>query len=370
MTRSRRVVVLLAVLAAAPLIALGAGVSVQASAGVADSTGFYPSSTSWTSPSVGWVFGWSSCRSGLCPGLLHTTDDGATWSKGTTPDIQPSDVGFQTRVFFAERHGHSIGLITNSRDLFVTYDGARTWRPMHLPHAELIGGIGADARSVYVVGHEQDGSQVSTQAFSSPIQRPRWHAVPGVTATSPGGIYSTMSVVNGSGRAVQISTSTYGGVVELWTALNGHRFESARPCNPLSVMYPGMGAGHQQFALCSFDPGHGNMYKELRTGSADDQFTTVVGAPPVDGITSGFAVSNDSTIAVGATKNSFGLVHESFDGGRTWETTLAAPETGPVRDLSFQDPQHGVLVAGTSEIGWSVLYRTTDGGHTWTALEL
>lgn len=370
MTRPRRRVAVLAASIAAAVITGGPGVPAQATADPADSTGFHPSSTSWTSPTSGWVLGWASCRSGLCPALQHTADGGATWSKGETPDIQPSEVGFQTRVFFAESRGHRIGLITNSQDLFVTYDDARTWQRLELPHAQVVGGIGADARSVYVVGHEQLGQQVSTMAFSSPFVHPRWQAVPGVATTEPGGIYTTKSVVTGSGRAVQISTSTYGGGVELWTALNGRRFKPASPCSPESVMYAAMGANHQQYVLCSSSPGRGNMYKELRTGSADDGFGTVVGTPPIDGITSDFAVSVESTIAVGATKNGAGLVHGSFDGGQTWQTTLLAVDTGPVRDLTFQDARYGVLIAGTSEIGSSVLYRTDDGGHSWTPLEL
>ena len=155
-----------------------------------------------------------------------------------------------------------------------------------------------------------------------------------MASTAPGGIYTTKSVVTGSGRAVQISTSTYGGGVELWTALNGRRFESASPCSPESVMYAAMGADDQQYVLCTSSPGRGNMYKELRTGSADDGFGTVVGTPPIDGITSDFAVSDESTIA----------------GGQTWQTTLLAVDTGPVRDLTFQDAQYG--------------------GHSWTPLEL
>lgn len=370
MTRSRRIGAVLAGLTAAALIAWGGGAPAQASAGVTDSSDIHPSSTSWTSPSAGWVLGWSPCGSELCPELLRTTDGGATWSEATTPDIRPSDVDSQTRVFFAERHGHSIGLVTNGRELFVTYDGAGTWRPLRLPHAGLIGGVGADAQSVFVVVHEQVGSQVSTQAFSSSILHPRWRAVSGVATTSRGSIFSTKSVVTGSGRAVQISTSTYGGVVKLWTALNGHRFQPAYPCNPQSVMHPGMGAGGRQFVLCSSDPGRGRMYKVLRTGSADDGFTTRAGTPPVDGITSDFAVSEESTIAVGATKDGVALVHESFDSGRTWQTTLVAPDTGPVRDLAFQDAQHGVLVAGYGAIASSALYRTSDGGRTWHRLDL
>lgn len=332
--------------------------------------GFSPSSTSWTSPSTGWVLGWTPCAADLCPTLLHTSDGGHTWSERHAPNVRPSEVGSQTRVFFAERHGDSLGLITNGHHAYVSYDSARTWRPLDLAGVDMIGGIGANVRAMFVVGHAQVGDQVTTQAFTSPIHQPRWRRLRGAATSSHGSQWSTKSVVATAGRGVQIATSTYGGTVRLWTATNGRRFVPAHPCNPLSVMYPGFGADQQQFVLCSSNPGRGRMTKVLRTGSAEDRFMTVVGQAPTAGITSDFAVTPGSAIAVGATMNSAALVHMSFDRGRTWQTTLTAFETGAVRDLSFQDDRHGVLVAGYGASGSSVVYRTTDGGHSWTALDL
>jgi photosystem II stability/assembly factor-like uncharacterized protein len=46
------------------------------------------------------------------------------------------------------------------------------------------------------------------------------------------------------------------------------------------------------------------------------------------------------------------------------------PDRGPVQDLAFQDELHGVLVTGYPGLGTSAVYRTEDGGHTWSALEL
>lgn len=369
MNRPRRVVAAIMAIASGAALALTSAVPAGAQPAPAARAGFSPSSTSWTSPRNGWILGWSPCDAGTCSTLLHTSDGGMTWSEAVAPEIHPSQIGNQTRVFFAQRHGHSIGLITNSDVLYASYDGARSWQRLNLPGTEMIGGIGASARSVFVVGHTQFGTQVASQVFSSPINHPHWSRVR-VATTSPGSLYSTMSVVAGSGRAVQIAIGTIGGVVKLATALNGHRFRTAYPCTPRSVMYPGMTADGRQFVLCSSDPGHSNMYKILRTGDADDHFTTVAGMPPVYGITSDFAVAGDSTIAVGVALKGAGLVYMSFDGGKTWQTTLAAPWTGPVRDLAFQDARHGILVAGYGVAGSSAVFRTTDGGHTWKELAL
>ena len=42
----------------------------------------------------------------------------------------------------------------------------------------------------------------------------------------------------------------------------------------------------------------------------------------------------------------------------------------PLYDLAFQDPAHGVFLRGGP--GWPAaeVYRTVDGGHTWSVLAL
>ncbi|MGW5365420.1 WD40/YVTN/BNR-like repeat-containing protein [Actinopolymorpha pittospori] len=111
----------------------------------------------------------------------------------------------------------------------------------------------------------------------------------------------------------------------------------------------------------------------MRTLDGGDTWTEVP-APPVrtspshDQVRVLFAERKDSsggTLAVGATGGDESFVHMSFDGGHTWETTLAVSERGPVFDLAFSDSQHGTLVCGNPDLHNSELYRTSDGGHTW-----
>jgi photosystem II stability/assembly factor-like uncharacterized protein len=58
------------------------------------------------------------------------------------------------------------------------------------------------------------------------------------------------------------------------------------------------------------------------------------------------------------------------DGGRTWSSRLPLGGRAYVLSVSFVDPQHGwLLVRAGSRIAASVdLYRTADGGATWTDL--
>lgn len=373
MSRFRRFVAAMAAIAAGPLLALGTSVPAQAQPPAAAATapaGFLPSSTSWTSASDGWVFGWSPCDTGMCATLLHTADGGATWSRAGAPAVKPSNVGDRTRIFFATWHGDSIGLLTDSHTLYVSYDGARTWQPLTLPGADMISGIGANRQSVFVVAHAQSGGQITAQAFATAIAKPRWHPVDGLTATSPGTLYSTHSAVAGSGKAIQVATSAvaYGdNVATLWTAVNGHRFRAVSPCDPRARIFPGVAPSGRQFVLCSTIRGLGHTDKLLLTGDADDYFTTVAGVPPALGDTTDFAVAGDSTVAIAALGGA-ALVYVSFDGGKTWTLPVLEPRAGSAHDLDFQDARHGVVVTGDGAFGFSAVYRTTDGGHTWTEL--
>ncbi|MEV0725907.1 hypothetical protein AB0I37_24395 [Micromonospora purpureochromogenes] len=47
-----------------------------------------------------------------------------------------------------------------------------------------------------------------------------------------------------------------------------------------------------------------------------------------------------------------------------------APTCRPPLDLDFQDATHGVVVWGGPAWTGAAVYRTTDGGHTWSQLTL
>lgn len=70
---------------------------------------------------------------------------------------------------------------------------------------------------------------------------------------------------------------------------------------------------------------------------------------------------------IGGTKGTF---VRSVDGGKTWQTgTVPDAQTCDFRDVKAFDAQTAILMsAGPAEQGQARLYKTTDGGQTWTLL--
>jgi photosystem II stability/assembly factor-like uncharacterized protein len=367
-----------------PLAGAGARASAESKApvtgrGVAP-PGFSPSSTSWTTPRDGWVFGYSLCwpsgpgEGGQCPVLLHTTDGGAHWSRVPAPPIRSSPSHAQVRVLFASRfgdfvHHRSVGLVTNGLELYATYDGGRTWRAEQLAgdsQPVFVGDLAATHRSAYVLLASGSGQDRRTEVYRTPIGERAWSAVPGVRIAGNGGAAYASGAIAARGSFVAASLGQVFSPTRYWTSASDGADWTSRstPCREEASTDLGLTAPGGVYALCSSNPGRGDMDKDIRLATGDGAFVDAGTAPRV-GITTDFAVSPGGALAVGATGGDESFVHMSFDGGRTWQTTLAAQERGPVFDLAFTDDQHGTLVAGYPGLHTSQLYRTDDGGRTW-----
>lgn len=329
-----------------------------------DHPDFSPSSTSWTSDLRGWAFGWSGCDAGTCATLLRTADGGDTWTDSTPPPLQPSDNGTPARILFTGRGHDLVGLATDGRTLYVTRDHARSWRQVRLPGAGFVGDVDATRRHLYVAGVSRHGDRVTTRLYRSPVARDHFTRVQGVHRSGTGTPASTLTDISTTRRAVDVAFSSWNAFVSVWTSPDGRTFTKTSPCGKLAATRLGAGSRQLTYVLCSYNPGRGHMYKRLKSSTGGD-FDTI-GMAPTAGITSDFAAAGPSTVAIGATGGDAAFVHLSTDGGRTWRTTLAAPDTGPVLDLRFTDAEHGTLVAGYPDLGTSVVYRSTDGGLHWS----
>jgi hypothetical protein len=102
----------------------------------------------------------------------------------------------------------------------------------------------------------------------------------------------------------------------------------------------------------------GLLWEPLSIDAAD---AAIIGVDFVD-VKNGFVATNTPA----------GLaVAKTSDGGATWETTDVSPERFPGVHLRFLDQANGWLVAQrltSSSFSEGDLYRTTDGGETWTYL--
>lgn len=329
-------------------------------------SGFQPASTSWISANEGWILGLELCMSasGHCLGLMHTKNAGESWQHQTLNDIALPDFVDAPRIYFANR---TDGLISTGTSLFATHTG-KLWKKAELPDLSdpvSIGAIASNRAFSYAVVTFGSGETAKTRLYSSPLHKTSWNAVPGIEVLGAGGGGSIAA--NGLSAYVDLGIPFENN--HYWTE-NGRSFvERPAPCSVDAVTRLNSPIDHRVMALCSEDPGMGNMAKELKVSVNNGPFTTA-GNAPVLGITMGFAAASPSTAAIAAVGRGVGVVHATFDGGQTWETPLTLNEDLPASDLAFQDATHGVVVFGGPGFAKTVIYRTTDGGHSWAPLEI
>jgi photosystem II stability/assembly factor-like uncharacterized protein len=354
------------------LIATGLVAAAAALAGTtyaaAAPVGFAPGSTSWPSASHGWVLGWVPCGSNdKCARLYQTMDGGKTWAQRTAPPIKPSEFGDPTRLVIGYLDGStrnpSTAIITNGTVTYASYDGARTWKAetFGIQGQVSVGELDASTKDAYAL--VTSGDSRTTQLYRSPLGKRAWtKATPARTLDThyPSGDIAT----RGTEAIVTIGSEAM--AYSVWTTADGSKWTRRDPsCFEGAVAQVAVPAVGKLFALCSWAPGRGFMRKELKFSDTGEAFWTA-GFPADTGLTSDFAAASAEVAAVGSTGGDEAFVQLTTDGGYTWRTTLAEPETGPVRDLAFTDAKRGVLVAGYAELGTSKLFRTTDGGRTWT----
>ncbi|MET9633630.1 hypothetical protein ABZX92_39845 [Lentzea sp. NPDC006480] len=308
-------------------------------------TGVVPASTSWVSADRGWVLGVDTlCQTAKCPQLVRTLDGGATWNRVRTPALSIPETD-RLRVLFAN---DAAGMVTDGEQLFVTSNGGTRWEPLGMKGT--VGALGFDHNGFLAVIY--DGT--SSRLFHRELWFGSWQPVPGVEVKGR----AFGEIADG-----QVSLSTFGVENRYWTQSPAGWLEEAAPCDIFAATRLGE-AGTDRYALCSFDPGFGNMTKELRK-SEGGPFKTI-STPPREGITTGFAISPEAAL-VAATGRDWSFVHRGP--GEKWDTllTLGGP---PFEDLAFSDAKHATLVRGGPGQEFAEVYRTEDAGINWKLVKI
>ncbi|RAS71133.1 hypothetical protein C8D87_1011434 [Lentzea atacamensis] len=308
-------------------------------------TGVVPASTSWVSADRGWVLGLDTlCQTAKCPQLVRTLDGGSSWTRVKTPALSVPESD-RLRVLFVN---DPAGMVTDGEQLFVTSNGGTRWEPSGVKGT--VGALGFDASGFLAVIY--DGT--SSRLFHRELWFGSWQPVPGIEV---------------KGRAFgdiapgHVSLARVGEENRYWTRSPSGWMEEPAPCTDVSATRLGT-VGTDRYALCSFDPGFGNMTKELRK-SEGGPFRTI-SVPPREGITTGFAISPEAAL-VAATGRDWSFVHRGP--GEKWDTllTLGGP---PFEDLAFSDARHAALVRGGPGQEFAEVYRTDDAGLNWKLLKI
>lgn len=309
------------------------------------STGVVPASTSWVSGDRGWVLGLDTlCQTAKCPQLIRTIDGGASWTRVPTPPVSVPEAD-RLRVVFAN---DAAGMVTDGEQLFVTSNGGTRWEPSGIKGT--VGALGFDSSGFLAVVY--DGS--SSKLYHRKLWFGSWQPVPGIEVKGQ----AFGDITEG-----QVSLATFGQENRYWTRSPAGWMEEPAPCDIFAVTRLGT-VGTGRYALCSFDPGFGQMSKELRK-SEGGPFKTISVAPR-EGITLGFAISPEAAL-ISASGRDWSHIHR--DPGGKWDTplTLGGP---PLLDLAFAGARNAAFVRGGPGQEFAEVYRSADAGLTWKLVKI
>jgi photosystem II stability/assembly factor-like uncharacterized protein len=308
--------------------------------------------------------GFVPCQDGPCPALVNTSNDAQTWQQRTAPRV--SLTVDQTRIHFANRLD---GYATDGQVLMSTHDGAGTWNRVRLPGAVTsvnISKLASTDRYAYAIVTHGIGPTTITQLYASPLGHDGWQPVAGVAVPGSGGWD-----IATHGPAAYVALGVVHESTRLWASADGSQWTEVQPLCSVhdAVRLSSAGTGRVE-AMCSFNPFRGHMNK-LLVESVDGGAPVVLGEAPSAGITTTFAMAPNGSAFVCGVGSGATWLHASFNGGRTWLSPLMLTEQDlPMYDLAFQDSAHGVAIWGGPAFPGAVLYRTTNGGHTWSQLTL
>jgi hypothetical protein len=172
------------------------------------------------------------------------------------------------------------------------------------------------------------------------------------------------------GGGVQVALGADYGLEKYWISRDGARFTPASPPCPEGTVASLADVRVQRVvALCSGSAGSpqpGSMERQLWRAPHLGAAFTGTSAAPAAGIHQGFAAATAEVATVAAEGGDTAFLHSTFDGGRTWTTTVLGQDRFGITDLAFPAGGTGVVIFGQPDAaGGSALYRTTDGGRSW-----
>jgi len=343
-------------------------------------SGFEPASVTFVSATTGFVIGIdSTCAAGSCVALARTSDAGATWvSLPAPPAGYVNRFGTSTAVPAVSevRFADALDGWIYGPSLFATHDGGATWQQLEL------GGS--------VIALETSGGFVDAVVSPCSTQETCSGSLRLEQAPATGGSFTTVltgpTVQSSSGEVFALSLHAPVGFVNLSGVGSPHGLWATRSLANPSGWNPfpdpcAVSAGYSLdafvapdvtslYSLCSGEGAAGSVMKEIvKTQSGH---STVVGQPPVGGDPESLAATSSGTLVVSAASGASEL-YRSTDGGTTWSTLTFNDGGIGFNDLGFTTSTQGVVIhgqPGPPADYQSQLLMTHDGGATWQAVPI
>jgi photosystem II stability/assembly factor-like uncharacterized protein len=335
---------------------------------------FQPVSASFQSSARGFALGALGCRQvRACRArLVATADAGAHWSFVNAPDVRLFNPAGNSLlqasrvngvVFADRRNGWLYG-----PGLWATHDGGRHWRRISLGGdvvPSLGGGVAAmraSAGTAYAVVAPDPFHGKPAELYASPAGQNAWARVGTMTG---GPSWGNLAV---SGQAAWFGTSS-----RLWATTDGAHWQHyPAPCPASDIGGLGSIAAASPSRvtfLCLGDGAAGSMGKDVFRSTDGGKTTHLAGRAPFGGSGGMLAVPpHRNKVITLASSSGASFLYRSADGGKTW-TTATYPTGGvPWRSLSYVTRDVGYVVLDGGLLrneGINRLLRTSNAGRTW-----
>jgi hypothetical protein len=322
-------------------------------AGSAVPANFAPISVTAVNDKTYWALGTQQCGNVSCTAIVSTTDAGSHFTEIAAPHAATISIDNATRPVFNLRFADSSNGWAYGDALWTTSDGGATWVDTSLPAGsvkdlEAARNPGAAAGTAWAVVQPipfTSGYQLWQAPYATGSGTATWQQV--ALGADPPGDTAPSLVVKGATAYLLASDAKH--VAHLYVASAGAATTThAAPCVANSE---------------AFSAGVGSLWIGCTTGatvSTDGGATWHTAATPSK-VALGVVGGIDATTAVVDQGPSLVVV-----------STTGAPKTAAISSaganfsfLGFTDTKVGYALSQAPDELW----RTTDGGHTWTAVK-
>lgn len=353
-------------------------------AGTTVPSGFEPASVTFISTTTGFVIGIdSSCPTITCVALARTTDDGTSWTALPAPPagyVSHSGQSSPTVPVVSEvRFADELDGWMYGPSLFATHNGGATWQRVNLGGSvislETSGGT-VDAVVSPCTGEEECTRPL--QLYQASASGGRF--VPVLTGPSVNSSATTEDLLS---LHVAVGFADLSGTDALPAAVYATE-DLAKPSgwkafpDPCAVVQGDFLVefvapnATSLYTLCSGSGAAGSEMKSVVKTTGGN--SRVAGTPPAAGDTEALAVSPLSNTMVVAAASGASWLYRSIDGGNSWTTAETYNDGGiGFNDLGFTTSTQGVVIHGypnPPDDFVSTLLMTTNGGATWAIVPI
>jgi hypothetical protein len=353
--------------------------------------GFAAASVTFVSDSEGFVLGTAPCTSAPCTSILRTKDGGATWVGIPAPRAPLAEPGTTQGAISELRFADPSDGFAFGTGLWTTHDGGAQWTELGSvaglsPYdvSDLVAtssGVyavvspwstnpGTSTDTVLVRGNASGDSFSVIHNFGANVEVTQMVASGGVVYALVGNVGTrSLSLVRAAGSVVTTTPVLVSG-------LNGSPIDYCDYLAASSVT--------DLLLECGMGVADGSQgFRQLYGTTDSGQSWTAMSDPGTGAGTDTWGIADGggghAVIATGGGLSSGLLATTNF--AQSWSDVLDVPtqNLGGWGDLGFEDSTHGVVIyapggplnagtAGSSPAGSGVLYRTTDGGASWSAV--